>query len=420
MYHFTLPTFPLAGKSVLVRVDYNVPLHKGKVAGVKRKQLENEVTLVADTRRILATLPTLRYLLEKNCKIILATHIGRPEGKIVPELSTRLLVPALQELFPRRKIVWLNDCIGEEVRKKISEGSSKEIFLLENLRFYKEEEKNNAFFAHALAHLAEVCVNDAFAVSHREHASVHALTKYLPSVAGFLLEKELGELSKALHPKKPAVWIMGGAKLNKLSLMLQAFKKADRILVGGALAFAFLKARGFSTGMSKTDRDSVRQAKRILKKSFSRKIVLPKDFVVADTFSSTAKTHIVPANNIQTNQVGLDIGPETITLFEKYLRQAKTIVWNGPLGYYEWVKFAGATKAIGKFMGTLDSTYVTSIAGGGETAEALEKFHLVHNFTHVSTGGGAALEFLSGEKLPGITALEKNFRRWSGKVKIKS
>ena len=397
--HFTLSNFPLANKTVLVRVDYNVPLHKGHVV---------------DSRRILATLPTLRYLLQKNCKIILATHMGRPEGKVVPELSTKILVPILQDLFPRRKIVWLDDCFGEQVRKKIFESSSNDIFLLENLRFYKEEEEDNLFFAHALAQLAQVYVNDAFGVSHRKHASVHAITRYLPSVCGFLLEKEITELSKALHPKRPAVWIMGGAKLNKIGLIKQAFKKADHILVGGALAFSFLKAQGFAIGTSRIDADSVRQARRILKAKISRKIILPKDFVVADAFSSTAKTHIVLANTIKSDQIGLDIGPATIALFEKYVRQAKTIVWNGPLGYYEWVSFATGTKALGKFIGTLDAT---SIAGGGETTEALEKFHLEHNFTHVSTGGGAALEFLSGEKLPGIAALETNWRKWRGKVR---
>jgi len=404
MPHFTLTNFPLAGKTVLVRVDYNVPLDKGKVT---------------DARRILATLPTLDYLLKNNCKIILATHLGRPEGKIMPELSTKVLVPLLQEIFPQRRIIWLNDCLGEELREIISSGSAKEIFLLENLRFYKEEEENNSFFAHALAQCAEVYVNDAFAVSHRKHASVHALTKYLPSLAGFLLEKEIRELSKALHPKKPAVWMMGGAKLNKLALLQQAFKKANYVLIGGALAFAFLKARGFAVGASKTDIDSVRQAKRILKTKFAGKIILPVDFIVAEKFSSLAKPQVIPANAIQSNQIGLDVGPATVTLFEKYLQQAKTIVWNGPLGYFEWAHFAWGTKTMGKFIGSLDATSVTSIAGGGETAEALEKFHLTHHFTHVSTGGGAALEFLSGEKLPGITALEENWRRWRGRVKSK-
>ncbi len=396
---FSLRKFPLAGKTVLLRVDYNVPLKEGKVL---------------DAKRIVASIPTLQFLLHQNCKIILATHLSQPEGKFVPEFSTKNLVSTLQGLFPKRKIVWLNDCIGKEVRKKISAGSTKEIFLLENLRFYSQEEENNAFFAHSLASLAQVYVNDAFAVSHRKHASVQAITQYLPSIPGFLLEKEIAQLQKALHPQKPVVWIIGGAKLNKIGLLQQALKKADFILIGGALAFAFLKAKGIPIGMSKIDTSSVREAKKILQSSLSKKIILPIDFLVAEQFSPRAKARVVSANAIQSQQMGLDLGPRSVEHFKSYLQKAKTIVWNGPLGYFEWEKFAFSTKAIGRFIGTLSAT---SLAGGGETAEALEKFRLTHCFTHLSTGGGAALEFLSGKELPAIKALENNYKHWRNRIK---
>ena len=315
----------------------------------------------------------------------------------------------------RCKINKLNDCIGKEVKAEIEKGNPKDIFLLENLRFYKEEEENDLAFAHSLASLANIYVNDAFAVSHRKNASVHAITPFLPSFSGFLLEREIEQLSKALHPKKPAVWVMGGAKLNKIELIKQAFHKADYILIGGALAFAFLRAKGIPVGMSKTDRESVENARKILKDKASRKIILPLDFLASEKFSSRAKAEIVGFNRIKSNQIALDIGPETIKLFKIYLRKAHTIVWNGPLGYFEWVQFSKGTKEIGKFIGSLTAT---SICGGGETVEAIRKFHLQHNLTHLSTGGGASLEFLSGKKLPGIEALENSYKRFKDRIRI--
>ncbi len=406
---FSLASFPVAGKIVLLRVDYNVPLSHGKVM---------------DNRRIRATLPTIYFLLKQGCTIVLATHLGRPEGKVVPVLRTKVLLPELQCLLPGVQITALDDCIGKKVRDeivrgKIRGGSSKQkgvIFLLENLRFYKEEEENDPLFAHMLASLAEVYVNDAFAVSHRKHASVHAVTTYLPSMPGFLLEKEVQHLSQALSPKRPAVWILGGAKLNKVKLLEQALTKADIILIGGALAFSFLKARGFSVGVSVVDKDSVRLARTFLRRKDARKIVLPLDVVVAENFSPRAKSSVVEVNTISSSQLGLDIGPRTVELFQGHLQRAKTIVWNGPLGYFEWAQFAQGTKAMGRFIGTLQAQ-VMSICGGGETAEAMEKFHLVHHFTHVSTGGGASLEFLAGKKLPGIEALKENYQKWKWKVR---
>jgi len=389
-----LQDYPIEEKKVLVRVDYNVPIEKGHVT---------------DDRRIRASLPTIEYLLSKRCRIILATHLGRPEGKVVSELKLDALTTELQKLLPDQTVIKLDDCIGPEVRQKVESGSHKQIFLLENLRFYQEEENNNPAFAHALASLADVYVNEAFSVSHRAHASVQAITHFLPGVAGFQLQKEIQNLSKALRPLRPAVWIMGGAKLDKLLLVQKALDTADYILVGGALAFAFLKAQGIPVGMSKIDVDSVERAKEILQKKEARKIILPLDFVVVEKFSSRAPCKVVRFNQINNTQMGLDLGPATIKLFEQYLRKAQTIVWNGPLGYYEWANFALATKEIGRYIGKLTAI---SICGGGETADALHNFYLDHHFTHVSTGGGAALEFLSGIKLPGLVALEENEQKF--------
>ena len=396
---FSLSPFPLDQKTVLLRVDYNVPLEKGRVK---------------DNRRIIESLPTIEYLRAKRCRIVLATHLGRPEGKIVPEYKLKPVALELQGLLPRQRITLFADCIGAEIRTKVQKGKANDIFLLENLRFYKEEEDNSPVFAHALASLADIYVNDAFANCHRKHASMHAITQFLPSFPGLLVEKEINYLSKARHPQKPAVWILGGAKLDKVELINQALNQADYLLIGGALAFPFLKAQGISVGMSKTDATSVEVARKILSRN-KKKIILPLDFVVAESFSMKAKTEIVPANKIQLQQIALDLGPATIGLFKSHLRQALTIVWNGPLGYYEWSQFATATREIGSYLGHLTAT---SIVGGGETADALHKFRLEHCVTHLSTGGGAALAFLSGKELPALKALEENWKEWRKKITL--
>ncbi|MBI2102350.1 phosphoglycerate kinase [Candidatus Woesearchaeota archaeon] len=398
MRRFLLTELPLQGKKVFLRVDFNVPIKEGTVT---------------DDRKIRAVLPTLSYLLEKGCTIILATHLGRPEGKMVENLRTAPLANVLQELLPKETVTPLYDCIGKEVRERVTTGRAKTVFVLENVRFYKEEEENDLTFAHALADLAEFYVNDAFG-EHGRHASVDAITQFLPSAAGFLVEREILQLSKALQPERPAVWLMGGAKLDKVDLIKQALKKADYILIGGALAFSFLRAKGYAVGHSKTDQESIATAKKILKNRGADKIILPLDFVAADAFSQNAKTEIVPYGEIPAEKICLDLGPRTIEEFKKYLRQARTIVWNGPLGYFEWVKFATATREIARFISALTAT---RICGGGETAEAIQRYHLEDKMTHVSTGGGAALLYLSGKKIPAITALEKNYLKFRKKVK---
>jgi len=399
MKRFLLTQLPVKNKTIFLRVDHNVPFAQGKIT---------------DNRKIKASLSTIKYLLQNNCKIVLATHFGRPKG-FSSEFSVAPLAKELQKLLPGKKIIKLDDCLGKKVSEAIQNGKPQTIFMLENLRFYPEEEKNDPFFAHSLASLADLYVDDAFGVAHREHASVCAITEFLPSATGILLETEIRSLSQGLNPKKPSVWIMGGAKLDKIALLERALQRYDRILIGGALAFSFLKAKGISVGASKIDAASIETAKKILKTTSSSKIILPVDFVVAESFSPRAKTATVDYNQIQAQQIALDLGPKTVALFKQYLAPAKTVVWNGPLGYIEWAKFATSTKEIGRFLGKLENTI--TIAGGGETAEALIKFHLHHNLTHVSTGGGAALEFLAGEELPALISLEKSYQKFRKKIR---
>ncbi len=398
MERFLLTELPVQHKTIFLRVDFNVPFSENKIA---------------DNTKIKASLPTIKYLLKNNCKIVLATHFGRPQG-FSAEFSVSPLAKELQRLLPTTKIIKLSDCLGKEVAETIQKEKPQTIFMLENLRFYQEEEKNDSFFAHSLASLADFYVNDAFGVAHREHASVCAITEFLPSAAGLLLEKEIRTLSQALNPTKPAVWIMGGAKLDKITLLERALQKYDQVLIGGALAFAFLKAKGIPVGASKTDAASTEAARKILGSTYASKIILPADFTVAESFSPRAKVSTVAYNQIDTHQVALDLGPKTVALFCKYLASAKTVVWNGPLGYVEWAKFAFATKEIARFLGKLENT--VTIAGGGETAEVLIKFHLHHNLTHVSTGGGAALEFLAEGNLPALQCLERNYKKFRKKA----
>ncbi len=399
---FNLKTFPIAKKTVFLRVNYDIPLEQGKVV---------------DNSRIKASLDTIKFLLQKRCKIVLGFHLGRPEGKIVSELKVDPIVKELKKLLPKERITKFDDCIGKEIKRKILIGNFQQIFVLENLRFYKEEQQNNLAFGHSLANLAEVYVNDAFGNSHRKHASMEAITHFMPSISGIQLEQELFYLNKTLKPKKPAIWIIGGAKLDKVDFIQQALKKADKILIGGALCFPFLRAKGIKVGHSKLNPRSVKIAKKILKNSQARKkIILPLDFIVTEKLAARTKTETVAYNNIKPHQIGLDIGPKTIELFKQHLIKAKTILWNGPLGYSEWAKFSQGTKKIGRF---LDQVNCTKIAGGGETAEALYNFHLSHNFTYVSTGGGAALMYLSGKPLPALVALKKNYDKLKKNVKRK-
>ena len=376
MNRFKITTFPLANKTILLRADLDAPIEN------------NHVT---DNRRLRASLPTIKFLLKNSCKIIIVGHVGRPDGKIIKSLSVKPVVREFQRLLPTEIIKYLNDCIGKDISERIRAGLPKQIFILENVRFYKEETENDSAFAHSLANLADIYVNDAFANSHRKHASMEAITRYLPSLAGIHVETELKELSKALRPLTPVIWILGGAKLDKIDLITKLLNEADQILIGGALAFPFLRAKGLPVGMSKVTSDSIKIAKKILGDKNSFKIILPLDFMAAEEMKPEAKSFPVSFDNIKNQQIALDIGPETIKLFKLQLRKAKTIVWNGPLGYFEWAAFSKSTKEIGRFISKLTAI---SICGGGDTAKALQQFHLDHAMTHVSTGGGATLTFL--------------------------
>ena len=398
MNTFSLSHFPLEGKTVLVRVDYNVPSEKNRIT---------------DGTKIEATVPTLRFLLEKKCKVVLATHWGRPQGR-EEAWQVDPLAKYLKLFFPRTRILKLDDCLGKGIAEHIARARPGELIFLENLRFYPEEEQNDFLFGHSLASLAQVYVNDAFGAAHRTAASIDAITHFLPAIPGFLFEKEVRELGWALHPQHPAVWIFGGAKLEKVQLLEQAWKRADHLLVGGALAFSFLKAQGHSLGASQLDAHSVELAQKLLSRRDARKLILPRDVIVVERFAPRAPVRVVPVTDIPSGSMGLDIGPETVRLFEKLLQPARTIVWNGPLGYVEWSAFAQGTKSIARFVTGLSAM---SICGGGSTAQALHRFHLAEKFTHVSTGGGAALAFLAGEQLPAVLALEKNYRRFKKMIR---
>ena len=395
MNFLKLEDMDIEGKKVLVRVDYNVPIKNG---------------MVEDDTRLRATVPTINFLLEKNCRIILMSHLGRPKkllknGKSLEEVKKELtLKPVAQDLSEILgvDIAFLDDCIGVKIP------DDKDIVLLENLRLHPEEDKNDDEFAKKLAALADVYVNDAFGACHREHASVHAVTKFLPSCAGLLVEKEVKQLTKLLNPEKPFTAIVAGAKADKIGALKLLANKADKILIAGVLANTFLKAKGVDIGASKFDEETFNAAKEIIDLA-GNKLKFPVDWVAADKFESNANTQIVPVGKIPKEWMALDIGPETIKNFEEELKDVKTVFWTGPLGVFEMKKFSNGTKEIGQFLGSLG---VTVIAGGGDTGAAISSFGLGDKLTHVSTGGGASLEFMEKEgKLPGLVALEDAYNK---------
>ncbi|MCH8003577.1 MAG: phosphoglycerate kinase [Nanoarchaeota archaeon] len=394
MNFLKLEEMDLEGKKVLVRVDYNVPIKGG---------------MVEDDTRLKATIPTINFLLEKSCKIILMSHLGRPQklikkGKTLEEIKKELtLKPVAQDLSEILGIDvgFVNDCVDVEL-------PDNDVVLLENLRFHKEEEKNDSEFAKKLAANADVYVNDAFGACHREHASVSAVTKLLPSCAGFLVEKEVMELSKLLKPEKPFVAIVAGAKADKIGALNALTRKADKILIGGVLANTLLKAKGNDIGSSKFDEETFSVAKEIIKLG-GNKLLLPVDSLVADKFDNDAKTKVIGIDKISNGWMNLDIGPETIKNYKDELKDAKTVFWAGPLGVFEMKKFSKGTKEIGEFLGNLKSTI---IVGGGDTVAAINNFELADKMTHVSTGGGASLEFIEKDgKLPALIALEEAYNK---------
>ena len=381
----------VSGKKVFIRVDYNVPMDK---AGA-----------ITDDTRVRATLPTLKYLLDQGGALILAAHLGRPKGGPAPEFSLSPVAKHLSSLIGK-EVKFVSDCVGPTAEAAAAALKPGEILMLENLRFHPEEEKNAPEFAQGLAKLADLAVNDAFGVSHRAHASVEGITKFLPAVAGFLMEKELDFLGRAVaEPDRPYAAIIGGAKVSdKIGVIENLLAKVDLLLIGGGMANTFLAALGYSVGKSLLEPDKIELAKALIERAKQRsvKLLLPVDVVAADRFAADASCRITPVNSIASEEMALDIGPATCEAFTQALVGAKTIVWNGPMGVFEMDAFAKGTEAVAR---AVAKSAAVSIVGGGDSVAALEKVGLADKITHISTGGGASLEFLEGKTLPGVAAL---------------
>ncbi|NLH13528.1 MAG: phosphoglycerate kinase [Firmicutes bacterium] len=391
MNKITIDDLEVSGKRVFVRADFNVPMDNNQN--------------ITDDRRISAAIPTIQRLLDKGAKVILASHLGRPKGKRVETMSLKPVAERLSELL-NRNVTMLDDCIGPEVEKAVAAMSPGDVVLLENLRFYAEEEANDPEFSKKLASLADVYVNDAFGTAHRAHASTEGITKYLPAAAGYLVQKEIEIMGKALtNPERPFLAILGGAKVStKIDVITNLLDKVDTLIIGGGMTYTFFKARGWEVGNSLLESDKLETAREIerLAEEKGVKLLLPVDNVIADDFSATANTKVVDAGSIPEGWEGLDIGPRTIDLFVNEIKKARTVIWNGPLGAFEMEPFAKGTQAIAEALAQSDAV---TIVGGGDSAAAVEQMGFADKMTHVSTGGGAALEFLEGKILPGIAAL---------------
>ena len=380
----------VAGKKVFVRVDFNVPLENGRIT---------------DDTRIRETLPTIRYLIEKGAKVILASHLGRPKGQVVEELRLTPVAKRLSELLGR-PVAKADEAIGEKVRAQIAQMKDGDVLLLENVRFYPGEEKNDPELAKAFADLADLYVNDAFGAAHRAHASTEGIARHLPAVSGLLMEKELQVLGKALHnPDRPFTAIIGGAKVkDKIDVIDNLLNIADNLLIGGGLSYTFLKAQGYEIGKSLVDDEKLDLALGFINKAKEKgcNFLLPVDIVVADAFNEKANTKVVPISQIPADWEGVDIGPETRKRYADIIRSSKLVVWNGPMGVFEIEPFSHGTRAIAE---ACANTEAYTVIGGGDSAAAVEKFNLADKMDHISTGGGASLEFMEGKALPGVVAL---------------
>jgi len=388
----TIKDIDVRGKQVLVRADFNVPL--------------NEDGTIADDTRIRASLPTIRYLCERDARVILCSHLDRPQGTVVERLRLALVANRLSVLLDR-PVAALHDCIGPEVESAVAAMSGGDIVLLENLRFHPEEKADDPAFAENLSRLAEVYVNDAFGASHRAHASIVGVPEHLPAVAGLLLAKELDAFARVLqNPERPFAAVIGGAKVSdKLGVLENIIPRVDLLLIGGGMAATFLASRGYGTGASTVETDRLDDVERISAKAaeLGVRLLLPRDVVVAESLDSGTRARVVPASEIPDDLIIADIGPEAASEFCRELAECRTVVWNGPMGVFEIPEFAEGTRRVAATLANLPGT---TVIGGGSTADAVIRFGLADEMTHVSTGGGAALTMLAGKPLPGVEALE--------------
>ncbi|MCK4862866.1 MAG: phosphoglycerate kinase [Dehalococcoidales bacterium] len=392
MNKMTIRDIEVAGKRVLVRVDFNVPV-------------DAETGAIVDDSRIRATLPTIRYLTDRNARVILISHLGRPKGRVVDSLRLTPVAQRLSQILGQQVGVAAN-CIGPEVEKSVETLKAGDVLLLENLRFHSNEETGSSEFARDLSRLGDIFVNDAFGTSHRAHASIGGIGQYLPAVAGLLLEKEINTLGGLLeHPVHPFTSVFGGTKVSdKVAMLKNIMGKVDCLLIGGGMAATFLKAMGYEVGKSLIEADSVDMATELIKETEMRgaRLILPVDVVVADEIESKSKGRVVPVDAIPGDKKIVDIGPRTVEQFSEELKSSWTVFWNGPMGVEEIPQFAVGTQALAKLLPTLNGT---TIVGGGSTAEVVDAMGLADKVTFVSTGGGASLKFLGGEELPGVVAL---------------
>ena len=388
----TVRDIDLKGKKVLVRCDFNVPY--------------NEDRVITDNRRIVAALPTIKYLLENNCKVILCSHLGRPKGEVKPEFSLDIVAAELSRLLGQ-EVKLAKDVVGEDAKALAAGLQEGEVMLLENVRYEKGEEKNDEELSKEFASMAEVFVNDAFGTAHRAHSSTTGVADYLPAVSGFLIEKELNFLGTALeNPERPFMAILGGKKVSdKIGVINALLEKVDVLMIGGAMAYTFFKAMGYNVGNSICELDKLDLAKELMEKAKEKgvKLMLPVDTKVGKEFDPNTESKIVKYTEIPDGWEGYDIGTETIEMYANELKNAKTVIWNGPVGLFEFDQFAVGTNSIARALADIDAI---KIIGGGDSAAAVEKAGLAEKFTHISTGGGASLEFLEGKKLPGIEALQ--------------
>ncbi|WNF36525.1 phosphoglycerate kinase [Bacillaceae bacterium IKA-2] len=379
------------GKRVFCRVDFNVPMSKNEVS---------------DDTRIRAAVPTIQFLIEQGAKVILASHLGRPNGQVVEDMRLGPVAKRLSEILGKT-VVKTDEAFGEKVEKAIAELQNGEVILLENVRFYPGEEKNDPELASTFANLADVYVNDAFGAAHRAHASTEGIAHHIPAVAGLLMEKELEVLGKALlEPERPFTAIIGGAKVkDKIDVIDNLLEKVDNLIIGGGLAYTFAKAMGHEVGKSLLEEDKIELAKTFIEKAKAKGVnfYMPEDVVIADQFSENATTQVVDIDSIPSDWMGLDIGPKTVDTYRNVILNSKLVIWNGPMGVFEYPAFENGTRSVAVALADAQDTY--TVIGGGDSAAAVEKFGLAENMDHISTGGGASLEFMEGKQLPGVVTL---------------